>query len=442
MEEAMNFHTTNMNHHCLVCGTDSLANYVDMTLVTSRTSQSETLVKEKLKTILRDKWIPPDSEMSMVICLPCFHLVDQFDVLENQIQNIRDNLAAKYVGTNGINKQKSPEPPPAPASSNEESSDDDDDDRSSSPVVITASRGRKLGTIKITKRPANYNKKEKSPKRKKLSAEAKKSAAEAKRAAAEMKKAAALAKKAAAEAKKAALEAKREKARAERAKKTWRQGQPDGDPGTSKQLGEDGALNQPGTNENGNQVRKEGVPDKTSEEEERERRMIYDDDPSVFNPGEKLRVGIIQASPDGSIAYECCYCSERYADTETLKVHVRSCHRPEILTMQIPVELGFGSKVNCGAQLNNVTATTDLSKPFVCIYCTGAFKFKSNINLHYKEKHTPYKPFACMDCHETFRRSMELSRHRVYYCPLSKKIKKPKKERQKDKDKERDSEDM
>ncbi|KAJ9588445.1 hypothetical protein L9F63_018178 [Diploptera punctata] len=416
MEEAMNFHSSNMNHRCLVCGTDSLANYVDLTLVTSRTSQSETLVKEKLKTILRDKWITPDTEMSMVLCLPCFHLVDQFDVLENQIQNIRDNLTNKYVNTNGINKQKFPKPEPAPPSSNEESSDeddDDDDDRSASPEVYTTpGRGRKLATIKITKRASNFIKREKTtPKRKKLSPEDKKSAAEAKKAAknaaAEMKKAAALAKKAAAEAKKAALEAKREKARAERAKKTWRQGKPDGDPGTSRQLGEDGNMNQTGTTENGNQIRKDGGPEKTSEEEERERRMIYDDDPSVFNPGEKLRIGIIQASPDGSIAYECCYCIERYPDIETLKVHVR---------------LGFGSKVNCGAQLNNVTASTDLSKPFVCIYCTGAFKFKSNINLHYKEKHTPYKPFACMDCHETFRRSMELSRHRVYYCPLSKKI--------------------
>jgi len=206
----MNFHTSNMNHHCLVCGTDSLANYVDMTLVTSRTSQSETLVKEKLKTILRDKWIPPDTEMSMVICLPCFHMVDQFDVLENQLQNIRDNLAAKYVGTNGINKQKSPEPPPA-ASSNSDSSDGD---RSPSPVVITTTtRGRKAGTIKISKRPSAYNRKEKTPKRKKISAEAKQSAAEAKKAMAEKKKAATLAKKAAAEVKKAALEAKRDKAR-------------------------------------------------------------------------------------------------------------------------------------------------------------------------------------------------------------------------------------
>lgn len=213
MEEAMNFHTSNMNHHCLVCGTDSLANYVDMTLVTSRTSQSETLVREKLKTILRDKWIPPDTEMSMVICLPCFHLVDQFDVLENQLQNIRDNLAAKYVGTNGINKQKSPEPlpPPAATSSNSDSSDDD---RSPSPVVITTTtRGRKSSTVKIPKRPSTYNRKEKTPKRKKISAEARRSAAEARKVAAEMKKAAALAKKAAAEAKKAALEAKREKAR-------------------------------------------------------------------------------------------------------------------------------------------------------------------------------------------------------------------------------------
>lgn len=208
----MNFHTSSVNHHCLVCGTDSLANYVDMTLVTSRTTQSETLVREKLKTILRDKWIPPDTEMSMVICLPCFHLVDQFDVLENQLQNIRDNLAAKYVGTNGLKKQKSPEsqPPPPPVSGNSDSSDDD---RSPTPVIITTTtRGRKAGTIKITKRPS-YNKKEKTSKRKKISAEDRKSAKEAKKAAAEMKRAATLAKKAAAEAKKAALEAKREKAR-------------------------------------------------------------------------------------------------------------------------------------------------------------------------------------------------------------------------------------
>jgi hypothetical protein len=61
--------------------------------------------------------------MSVVICLPCFHLIDQFDVLENQLQNVRDNLAAKYVGTNRINKQKSPEPlpPPAATSSNSDS---------------------------------------------------------------------------------------------------------------------------------------------------------------------------------------------------------------------------------------------------------------------------------------------------------------------------------
>ena len=212
MEEAMNFHTSNVNHHCLVCGTDSLANYVDMTLVTSRTSQSETLVREKLKTILRDKWIPPDTEMSMVICLPCFHLVDQFDALENQLQNIRDNLAAKYVGTNGIKKQKSPESQPQPPASG--NSDSSDDDRSPSPVVITTTtRGRKAGTIKITKRPSTYNRKEKTSKRKKTSAEDRKSAKEAKKAAAETKKAATLAKRAAAEAKKAALEAKREKAR-------------------------------------------------------------------------------------------------------------------------------------------------------------------------------------------------------------------------------------
>jgi hypothetical protein len=45
--------------------------------------------------------------MSMGICLPFFHLADQLDMLESQVQNIRDNLATKYVGTNGIKKPKS-----------------------------------------------------------------------------------------------------------------------------------------------------------------------------------------------------------------------------------------------------------------------------------------------------------------------------------------------
>jgi hypothetical protein len=132
-----------VNHHCLVCGTDSPANYVDITLVTSRTTQSETLVREKLKTILLDKWIHMDTEMSMAIRVLCFHLVDQLDMLESQLQNIRDNLAAKYVGNNGMKEQKSPEsqPPPPPASSNSNSSDDD---RSQSPVIITTTtRGHK-----------------------------------------------------------------------------------------------------------------------------------------------------------------------------------------------------------------------------------------------------------------------------------------------------------
>ena len=74
--------------------------------------------------------------MSMGICLPCFHLADKLDMLESQVQNIRDNLATKYVGTNGIKKQKSPEsqPPTTPASGNSDSSDDD---RTPSPVIIT-----------------------------------------------------------------------------------------------------------------------------------------------------------------------------------------------------------------------------------------------------------------------------------------------------------------
>jgi hypothetical protein len=131
-----------VNNQYFVCGIDTLANYVDMTLITSRTTQSETLLREKLKTVLCDKWISTEIKMSVGICLPCFHLVDQLDVLESRIQNIRDNLATNYVGTNGIRKQKSPESQSTtpPASDNSDSSDD----RTPSPVIITTTaRGRK-----------------------------------------------------------------------------------------------------------------------------------------------------------------------------------------------------------------------------------------------------------------------------------------------------------
>jgi hypothetical protein len=33
--------------------------------------------------------------------------INQLDMLESQVQNIRDNMAIKYIGTNGIKKEKS-----------------------------------------------------------------------------------------------------------------------------------------------------------------------------------------------------------------------------------------------------------------------------------------------------------------------------------------------
>nr|CAD7431701.1 unnamed protein product [Timema monikensis] len=391
----MNFHGGTMTQQCLICAAESLTNYVDLTLVTSQTTQSETPVEDKLRSILTDKWREPDSDMAMVVCVPCFQMVDQFDTLESQLVNLRKELVEKYGGSFGRDKM----PPPAKLEKQHRK-------RRGRPPK---SANKSVPKIKIkdpVKPKRKYTKRKKVEKIMEVDSESD-------------------------------------------ADTAWvpdDADNQDGDssPGPSQHKEADGDLKKRKASENGMRARKESTkaraqvaalaaaaqsssdadnavdnpPDIPLQPppppEEEKNNNVYDEESSMLglNPGEKLRMGAMNETDDGNITYACSYCEEIFVDIGMLKAHVRVRHRPEPLTTLLPVDMGFGNKVNCGMQLLGVTSTTELGKPFVCIFCDGAFKFKSNVLLHYKEKHTPYKPFSCVDCKEAFRRSMELSRHR------------------------------
>ncbi|XP_067002400.1 uncharacterized protein [Anabrus simplex] len=407
MMEIMSFHTNpGLAHQCVVCSSDSINSYVDLSLITSRTSHSNTPVKEKLQNIICDHWISSETDLSFIMCLPCFQLVDQFDALEIQLKAIKNDLCEKYISSHG-NRIQHPGL--------------DQDfirvEKNNPGRLSSGTRGKRVNTTPKRKSPVRRRK----------------STAENNNVQQEQSQSVQVG------------DSKKNKL-PDNNMLHWQQSPittfeaeiqhlPDL-PGPSQLTGVVGepivstgsvwTNSENGTDmlvEDGKPQTQTVVPlsDVLEEEDLPISKIIYDDDPNFLGPGERLRVGITGIGEGNIISYNCCYCADLFVDAETLKAHVHSRHRPEILTTQVPPHLGLGSKLNCGVQLSNVTAVSELGKPFACLFCDGAFKFKSNIHLHYKEKHTPYKPFTCVDCQESFRRSMELSRHRVYYCPHRKK---------------------
>lgn len=82
---------------CILCGNKAFANYVDLNLATSTTAQSSTPVRKKLRDILKKNWIP--NKDNNILCLACYDLVDRFDSLEAQLNNLRENIEEKYIKT-------------------------------------------------------------------------------------------------------------------------------------------------------------------------------------------------------------------------------------------------------------------------------------------------------------------------------------------------------
>lgn len=82
---------------CLLCGNKAFANYIDLNLPTSATATSSTPVRKKLKDILKKNWVPMKD--NNILCLACYDLVDRYDGLEAQLNNLRENIEEKYIKT-------------------------------------------------------------------------------------------------------------------------------------------------------------------------------------------------------------------------------------------------------------------------------------------------------------------------------------------------------
>ena len=146
--------------------------------------------------------------------------------------------------------------------------------------------------------------------------------------------------------------------------------------------------------------------------------IVYDTDPAFFSPDEKLKVGVIREEGGGQV-FLCMYCQIRCESALALKMHVRVYHMPVLV-----YDNGLGTaetRYRMGIKLQNTScmelATSE--KPFACLFCECSYKLQSSLQSHFREHHSPNKPFQCLECKEAFRRPIELSRHRLYRCPVS-----------------------
>lgn len=82
---------------CLVCGHKAFANFINLSYGTSCTSTTVMPVKKRLKDIIGKLW--NTRHENQTLCLACYDLVDRFDSLESQLNNIRENISEKYQRT-------------------------------------------------------------------------------------------------------------------------------------------------------------------------------------------------------------------------------------------------------------------------------------------------------------------------------------------------------
>lgn len=64
-----------------------------------------------------------------------------------------------------------------------------------------------------------------------------------------------------------------------------------------------------------------------------------------------------------------------------------------------------GRKENLEADIN------DLSKIFLCNYCSRRFKRQEHLKRHFRSLHTFEKPYTCNVCNKKFSRSDNLNQH-------------------------------
>ena len=143
--------------------------------------------------------------------------------------------------------------------------------------------------------------------------------------------------------------------------------------------------------------------------------VIFDDDPEIFSPDEKLKVGLV-VEEGGRKMFFCQYCRNSCEASRALKVHVRVYHMPVLV-----YDSGHGAadaRYRMGIKLQNTSQNnfTTTDKPYACLFCESTYKLQSSLQSHFRDHHSPYKPYQCVECKEGFRRAIELSRHHLYRC--------------------------
>lgn len=148
--------------------------------------------------------------------------------------------------------------------------------------------------------------------------------------------------------------------------------------------------------------------------------IIFDTDPMFFSPDEKLKAGFARETEAGTTTYLCMYCNAVYENSIALKMHVRVYHMPVLVydNGQGTAETRYRMGIKLQHTTSNEMCTTE--KPYACLFCPSAYKLQSSLQFHFRENHSPHKPYPCQECKESFRRTIELSRHRLYRCPLRK----------------------
>ena len=175
---------------------------------------------------------------------------------------------------------------------------------------------------------------------------------------------------------------------------------------------------------------------------------IYDNDPAIFSEGERLKVGVMRKkSVCQSSKFDCHYCKFACESAISLKMHVRAVHLPVLVyepadenapansnASSLSLSDGLSSVIDSdensdedtmslqsriGVRLQNLSSdplSFGSEKSFVCLFCESAYKLQSSLQSHYREQHSPKKPFKCSDCGEDFRRNIELTRHKLQKC--------------------------
>lgn len=113
--------------------------------------------------------------------------------------------------------------------------------------------------------------------------------------------------------------------------------------------------------------------------------------------------------------------TKKEADIKNVKTKVISEEGIEVevdlKTLDIPdSQLQATSTVNSkssirGRKENKEADLTDLSKIYLCNYCSRRFKRQEHLKRHFRSLHTFEKPYDCDICHKKFSRSDNLNQH-------------------------------